>query len=331
MAEGPNRILEMARAFQESRILLTGAELGVFGAIGDDTLTSADVAARIGADPRATDRLMNALVVLGLLTKDGGQFSNSPEAREFLVPGRPGYVGGALGHTSSLWHTWSTLTDAVRAGTSVVKRDDESRDRYVKPFIAAMHFNASRNAEHILPELDLTGVRRVIDVGGGSGAYSIAFCRANPDITAVVFDQPDVVPLTQHYAAEAGLSDRISTVTGDFTKDELGRDFDLAFMSHILHSNSPAENAELIRRACRALKPGGQIVVQEFVIDECRTSPPWAVLFALNMLVGTKAGDTFTESEIRAWFSDAGFTDIRRADPPGANATLLLAAKRSKR
>ncbi len=328
MAGNAERILEMGGAFQNSRVLLTGFELGVFEAIGEDSLASVQVAERIGANPRATDRLLNALAALGLLDKTVDLFSIPIDTRDALIPSRPGYVGGALGHMLSLWRTWSTLTEAVRAGTSVIERDQEAREHYVEPFIAAMHFRASRQAGRVLGHIDLRHVRRVLDVGGGSGAYSIAFCRANPDITAVVFDQPDVVPLTQHYAAEAGLSDRISTVTGDFTRDELGRDFDLAWLSQVLHSNSPAENAELIKRAYRALKPGGQIVVQEFVVDEGRTSPPWAVLFALNMLVGTKAGDTFTESEIRAWFTDAGFTDIRRADPLDTGSTLILAKKR---
>jgi len=326
MAEGDQRIWEIARGFQPSRVLLTALELGVFETLGDGKLTSAQVASKIGADERATDRLMNALVALELLTKDGDAFANSPDAREFLIPGKPGFIGG-LGHTANLWETWSTLTEAVRQGTSVYERQAEERAEFVKPFIAAMHFNSSRMAPQILAQIDLTGVKRVLDVGGGSGAYSIAFCRANPEIRAVVFDMPDVVPLTQDYAAQAGMSDRISTTTGDFTKDEMGRDFDLAFMSHILHSNSPSENAELIKRAWRALRPGGQIVVQEFVVDEGRTTPAWAVLFALNMLVGSKAGDTYTEREITAWFADAGFTDIRRVDPPDAGTTLVMGRK----
>lgn len=326
MAEGVERIWEIARGFQTSRVLLTGFELGVFEALGDGRLSSTEVAAKTGADARAMDRLMNALVVLDLLIKDDDAFANAPDARDFLVPGKPGYAGGGLGHTANLWQTWSTMTEAVRKGTSVVERKDAQRAEFVRPFIAAMHFNSSLNAPQVLKEIDLADVRRVVDVGGGSGAYSIAFCRANTEIEAVVFDMPDVVPLTMEYAAEAGLSDRISTTVGDFTKDELGHDFDLAFMSHILHSNSAEENTELIKRAWRALRRGGQIVVQEFVVDEGRTSPAWAVLFALNMLVGTKAGDTYTEREITGWFADAGFVDVRRVDSAGTG-TLVMGRK----
>lgn len=326
MAEGIERIWEIARGFQASRILLSAVELGIFEALGDEELTSAGVASKIGADPRATDRLMDALVALNLLSKEGDLFANTPDTGEYLVPGKPGYAGGALGHIINLWHSWSTLTEAVRAGTSVYERPAEARPEQARYFMAAMHLFAGENAPSVLAEIDLTGTKRVLDVGGGSGAYSIAFCAAKPDLQSVVFDLPDIVPITREYAAQAGFADRISTVTGDFNADDLPSGFDLVFMSQILHSNSREENARLIRQAYNALNQGGQVVVQEFVVNGDRVSPPQPVLFALNMLVGTHAGDTFTETEIRAWFSGAGFTDIRRADPP-TGTTLIMAKK----
>lgn len=327
MTECARKTLEAARGFQASRILLTGFELKIFETLGEEKLTSVEVASRINTDARATDRLMNAIVVLGFLEKEKGLFANSADALECLIPGKTGYVGGALGHTNNLWDTWSTLTEAVRQGTSVVERKGDARADFVKPFIAAMHFNASQSAKVVLPEIDMAEVKRVLDVGGGSGAYSIEFCRSYPDIEAVIFDVPDVVPLAQEYAAQAGMGDRISTSTGDFTRDELGRGFDLAFLSHVLHSNNAAENAEFIKRAWRALRPGGKIVVQEFVVDDNRTSPAGPVFFALNMLVGTTAGDAYTESEIGKWFADAGFIDIRRIDLQGTGSTLLMGIK----
>ena len=218
------------------------------------------------------------------------------------------------------------LTEAVRKGKSVAERPAEDRPEQAKSFMAAMHLFASMTAPHVLAEIDLSNVKRVLDIGGGSGAYSIALCRAKPDLEAVVFDLPDIVPITRDYAAQAGMGDRISTITGDFNVDPLPEGFDLVFMSQILHSNSRHENAELIKKAYRSLNPGGQAVVQEFVVDEGRVSPPGPVLFALNMLVGTEAGDTFTEREIRAWFTDAGFVDVRRIDPP-TGTTLVMGRK----
>jgi len=318
--------MSMARAFQPSRVLLTALELDVFTALGDGPKTSAEVATALHTDPRATDRLLNALVALELLTKERGQFRNTPATQEFLVAGQPRYVGGALGHTANLWHTWSTLTDAVRAGRSVVAEPINERGaEWLTSFIAAMHYNASRRAPEVIQHLDLGGVRRVLDVGGGSGAYAIALARAKPDLEVVVLDLPNVVPLTQGYVAQAGLSDRITTQVGDYNVDELGTGFDLAFLSAIIHSNSPEQNRALLAKCARALNPGGQMVIQDFIMDEDRTTPAFGALFALNMLVGTQAGDTYTEAEVNDWLQGCGFTDFRRIDPPGGTATLLCA------
>lgn len=325
MPSSEEKVWEIARAFQPSRVVLTAVELGVFAVLGDDCMTSEQVAREIGADPRATDRLMNALVALGLLKKENNRFANGPDALEVLVPGKPGYMGGALMHAVNMWDSWSTLTQAVKEGTCVLKREGKERAEWVVPFIAAMHYNASERANEVVKHIDLTGVRRVLDVGGGSGAYSITFCKASPDLQAVVFDLPDVVPLTQQYVAEAGLSDRISTTIGNYNVNELGSGFDLIFLSAIIHSNSPSENIELFKKCRRAVNEGGRIVVQDFIMKPDRTRPPFAALFALNMLVATAAGDTFTEEEVKNWFDAAGFEFTERIDPPGGNAALLIA------
>lgn len=326
MVSAGERIWESARGFQTSRILLTGVELGIFARLGDGPMASKQVAEAVGADPRATDRLMNALVAIGLLSKEDGRFRNSPDAVEALVPGKPGFVGAALMHMSNLWSTWSTLTDAVRAGTSVVKRGDAEWAEYAKPFIAAMHVIASGQADRIVSQVDLGGARRMIDIGGGSGAYSIAFCKANPHLESVVFDLPEVVPLTEGYVEQAGMSGRITTHIGDFNDDAIPAGFDLAYLSQVLHSNSPEQNRVLAGKVFQSLNAGGQIAIQEFVMDEDRTSPPANALFALNMLVGTGAGDTFTESEIFGWLLSAGFVKPIRVDPP-TNTTLIMARK----
>jgi len=323
MASARERIWDIARSFQPSRVLLTAVELGVFGALGDEPRTSEVVAMKLKTDPRATDRLMNALVALGLLGKDGGMFRNTGDTLEALVPGRPGYVGGGLMHIAGLWKSWSTLTDAVRAGTSVYERDERNTEAHAEAFMAAMHSIASSQAQEIISHIDLSVVRRVLDVGGGSGAYSIGMCRAKPDLECVVFDQPPIVPITRAYVEQAGMSSRISTVVGDFNRNDLPVGFDLVFASHILHSNSPTQNAELMKKFYRALNPGGQVVVQEFVVDEDRTSPTPHALFSLNMLVGTEAGDTYTQREITAWLTDAGFADVQRIDPPTGTNLII--------
>ena len=310
------QIRDTAYAFQQSRILLTAHELGLFTALGSGRHTSAGIASLIGTDHRATDRLMNALCAVGLLEKENGRFSNSPAARECLVKDSQGYLGGLM-HTVHLWDTWTTLTEAVRRGTSVRLRTVEHKDeQWRSAFIAAMHDRAVRQAPAVVAQIDLSSVTRVLDVGGGSGAYSMAFVRAKDGISATVFDLPDVLPLTRTYIQQEGLSERVNTVPGDYLKDGLGRDFDLVFLSAIIHSNSPSENAQLILKCARALRPGGCVVVQDFIMDEERLTPSHGAIFALNMLVGTESGDTYTEAEVSGWMTGAGLSGVSRQGTP---------------
>jgi ubiquinone/menaquinone biosynthesis C-methylase UbiE len=268
---------------------------------------------------------MNALCAIGLLVKAEGRFSNTPPAGRFLVQGAPDFLA-ALPHTAHLWDTWSTLTQAVRQGRSVMSRPVKAHGaEWLRAFIAAMHWRATRHAPQVVAALDLTGVSRVLDVGGGSGAYAMAFARARGDIEVVVFDLPGVVPLAEEYIRGEGLAPRVRAVAGDFEADPLGDGFDLAFLSAILHGNSPAQNRALLRKAAEALNPRGQLVVQDFIMAEDRTAPPFGALFALNMLVGTQAGDTYTESEVRGWMEEAGIGDVVRRDT--AWSSLMIGRK----
>ncbi len=317
----PAPIMELATAFQRSRPLLTAFDLGVFTALASEPRTSAEVASTIGADPRATDRLMNALAALDLLEKEGGRFRNTPLAAKFLVKGRPDYLGG-LGHTNHLWETWSRLTAVVRAGHPDLPGNVELRDdEWLRPFIAAMHARAGQNAPRVVALLDLDGVSRVLDVGGGSGAYAMAFARRG--VAADVFDLPKVLLLTRTYVQQEGLAAEVGLVPGNYLQDSLGEGYDLVFMSAVIHSNPPDDIRMLFGKAARALKPGGQLVVQEFLIDEDRAGPLQPALFALNMLVGTPSGDTYTESEVREWMTEAGFGGVRRIDTPFGTGLVI--------
>jgi SAM-dependent methyltransferase len=313
----------MANAFQRSRVLLTAYELGVFTVLNDEWRTSAEVADALETDARATDRLMNALVAVGLLEKREGQFTNSPAAAAFLVKGRPAYLAG-LGHTAHLWQTWSGLTDAVRRGTGTVGDEvNERGEQWLRAFIAAMHWRAREMADPIVGMLDLAGVSRVLDVGGGSGAFSMAFVRAGGGIHAVVYDLPNVLPLTRTYVEWAGCAAHVSTVAGDYRRDDLPGGFDLVFLSAIVHANSFDENRRLVRQCAAALNPGGQVVVLDQIMSEDRTAPLPGAMFALNMLVGTGGGDTYTEKEVGAWLEAAGLGDITRKDTAFNNALVI--------
>jgi len=351
----PIAIREIAVGFQRSRVLLTAFELDIFTALSKGARPSNQVAKALGTEKRATDRLMNALSSMGFLRKRGGLFSNATFASRFLVKGKPEYMAGLM-HTAHLWNTWSTLTRAVRRGTSVVAgHTDAGAAKWRAAFIAAMHERASKIAQSVVGMLDLSRVCSVLDVGGGSGAYSMAFARVKKGLKATVFDLPDIIPLTRKYVKKDGFLDRVDFIAGDYTTDDLGqgdqRDqsrrvhntgvntsgntgpgsrprqgFDLIFLSAIVHSNSIPENRRLVRKCVKALNPGGQVVVQDFIMNEDRTGPAPAALFTLNMLVGTDAGDTYTESEVRSWMKAAGLRSTVRKDTE-FGTTLIIGRK----
>jgi SAM-dependent methyltransferase len=320
---------DIASGFQRSRVLLTAFELGVFSAIRGEYKSSNRIAALLKTNPRATDRLLNALCALGFLKKRQYRFSCTPLSLKFFVKGEPTYLPGLM-HAVHLWDTWSTLTEAVIKGTSVSHRagTNDRGSAWLSAFIAAMHDRAKISAGPIVRTMNLSGVERVLDVGGGSGAYAMAFVRAGRGITATIFDLPNVIPLSRRYVASAGLSDRINFLTGDYLNDRLGKGYDLVFLSAIIHSNSSGENRRLIKKCARALNPGGRVVVQDFIMDDDRVHPPHGALFALNMLVGTARGDTYTAREVSAWMKSAGLANIERND--NRFGTTQIAGRRSR-
>lgn len=315
-------IKRTSRDFQKSRIILTAVELEVFSALGNDRRSSSEVAKLLGTDERATDRLMNALTAMGLLKKTEGKFSNTETTARYLNKESPDYMAGLL-HSASLWKSWSKLTQVVKKGEPA---DRESDDRDLWGFISAMHERAKSSAPNIVEMLDLSGVKSILDVGGGSGAFSMAFVKAKKDIKATVFDLPDVIPLTREYIHQEGLDNHIDTISGDYKRDDFGRGYDLVFLSAIIHINSYQENKELIKKCVHSLNPGGHLIVQDFIMDESRTIPGFGAIFALNMLVNTQAGDTYTESEVRAWMEYAGLKDIERKDT-GSVTSLIMGRK----
>jgi (2Fe-2S) ferredoxin/precorrin-6B methylase 2 len=319
----PDDLNALIRGFQESRVVLTALELDLFTAVGEGS-GAAEVAARVHTDPRATEILLNALASLGLLVKHEGVFRNSPPVARYLTAASPDNARPALLHTVHLWQRWSTLTGCVRAGTAVSHDENSGRGPdWTEAFIAAMHRNASERAPLVVRATGVENVRRMLDVGGGSGAYSIAFARANPALRADILDLAAVEPIARRHIQDAGVADRVNVRAGDLRSGRLGEGYDLVFVSAICHMLSPAENLDLLRRCHEALAPGGRVVVQDFILEPDKTAPRFAALFALNMLVGTRGGASYSEPEYAAWLAEAGFHEIRHARLPGITGLMI--------
>ncbi len=314
------RLTDIVSAYWPSRAVLSGQEVGIFAALGEGPANAVELAARIGCSERGTELLANALVGLGLLEKLEGRFTNGAFAREHLAPGKPEYLGGYLEHHVAIWERWHRLTEAVRTGTLEAA---ERPGGFVRALVMAMHTSSQIHAESVVDRVDLADVRRIIDIGGGSGDYAYAFLRRIPEATAVVFDLPAALPITLEYAGLVGMTERVKTQAGDYYRDELGEGFDLAIVSNILHSLDWAGCVMVLGKACRCLNPGGRVVVHDFVLTEEGTRPEWASLFSLNMLTAGSPGRSYTHLEIARMLEEAGFGGVEYVPMEGDSDILI--------
>jgi len=315
--------------WQPARVLMSTNRLDVFTALGDRYLTAREVAQACGTHPRSTRLLLNACVALGFLHKRGGHYANSPEARDLLVKGDPGYVGDGINHLDRLWAAWGGLTEAVRTNRRVSVRAAVSDDPGVhRDFILAMHTRALRSGEALAENLDLAGRKQLFDAGGGAGTYSIFLVRRYPGLRAIVFDLPPTTEIAREIIADSGLQDRISLRAGDYFRDDFGQGNDVVLLSAVLHSMAPRRCKLLLKKSYDSLVSGGLVVVQEGLIDPDGTSPVWAALFSLNMLVNTGEGRSYSGREIAAWMRETGFEQplVKPLPAPG-NVSLVIGTK----
>lgn len=308
-------------SYKECRILLTAIELNVFTAV-DGGATVAHVARRIRTEPRATEMLLNALVALKMLRKTDGVFENEPLAATLLTDSSPENVRLAMLHTVHRWETWSTLTDRVRGRITPVEYRMRGSARH-EQLLARLHRKAAEQAPELVLAIGVDGVRRVLDIGGGSGAYAIALANASPEIEVDVVDLPDVVPIMNRYVAAAGLGGRVRTRSGDLLKDEFGTGYDLALLSSVTHLLSEQENRDLIARCRRALASSGRLVIRDWVLDSDKTSPREATITALQMLVATPHGSTYSCDEYAVWLRDAGFAEFELRQLEGGRRVVV--------
>jgi precorrin-6B methylase 2 len=308
----PLDIVMQARGYMLSRVILTAVELDVFTRLADQPLAADEIAAELGLDERGLTRLLDCLVTQDLLEKERGRYRVT-KGGAYLASGHPSSILPMVQHLGTIWDNWSQLTECVRSGGNPRRRPVSGSpcDADMRAFIGAMHVAARQTAASVAEACDLRRFSRLLDVGGGSGAYTIAFLHKSPSLRAVVFDLPGVLRIAEDNLAQAGLRDRVTLAAGDFYKDELPSGCDLALLSAIIHQNSPQQNLELYAKIHRALEPGGVLLIRDHVMDESRTKPPDGALFALNMLVNTPGGDTYTFTEIADTLQRAGFANTR--------------------
>jgi ubiquinone/menaquinone biosynthesis C-methylase UbiE len=308
----PEEILKMAQGFMESRILHSAAELNLFTILQKSPLSAQKVAEKTGGDVRALSTLLDAVAAMGLLIKRNCKYQCDGAIAHLLADDSPVTILPMVRHMASLWPRWSRLTDIAKGIPAATEEFDFSRnDEELQAFIGAMHSIGAPLAQRIAAAVNTGASRALIDIGGGSGTYTMAFLRAVPEMKATLFDLPEVIEMARERLGREGLLDRVTLVAGSFYHDELPGGNDLALLSAIIHSNSPEENLDLYRKTFRSLKPGGRILIRDHIMEPDRTHPKDGAIFAINMLVGTSGGSTYTYEEIKGGLSQAGFTKIR--------------------
>jgi predicted O-methyltransferase YrrM len=295
----------------ESRIYLTAVELDLFSLLARGPLASSEVARRLELAPRGAAILLDALVPMGLLQKQDGCYTCPAEVAAVLSTDSPRSLLPMAQLSIGGWRRWSELTEIVRHGAPGTRPAVYAIEHHEEPtFVRAMHVLASRAAPAIVAAVDPGGARRLLDVGGALGAYTQAFLEAAPELRATLFDLPPVVQMARERLEGTELARRVTFVAGDFYQDELPADHDLALLSAIIHQNSGEQNLELYRKVHGALRSGGRLVIRDHVMSPDHTRPASGTLFAVNMLVVTAGGSTYSFDEIRRGLEEAGFTRI---------------------
>lgn len=308
----PEAVLDLARNFMESRILLSGAELNLFTILTPVPMSAQEVAARIGGDLRALTILLDAFAALGFLVKRGETYQCPPSVSPFLSADAPKSVLPMVIHMANLWWKWSGLTSVVRGNNPSDEASASSQGtNELGAFIGAMDVIAGRLAPQMVAAVNPGSSRALLDVGGASGTYTLAFLQAAPEMKATLFDRPEVIKIARQRLGEAGVLGRVTLVAGNFYRDEFPQGHDLAFVSAIIHQNSPEQNLNLFVKVFRSLVPGGRIVIRDHVMEPNRINPKEGAVFAVNMLLSTSGGRTYTYDEIKAGLAEAGFVSIR--------------------
>jgi SAM-dependent methyltransferase len=321
-------ILELSRTYQAAAVLGAAADLDLFSELAAAPVKAAALARRLRCHARGLTILLDALIALQLLTKSGDRYALTAGLDALLTPQGPRNILAMAQHQANCLRRWAQLAKVVKTGRPaqcMASVRGEAGDE--EAFIGAMHNISAPNADRVIRAIRPLRFNHLLDLGGGSGTWTIAFLRACPSAHATLFDLPSVVPLARRRLATAQLSGKVRLAAGDFMQDALPTGADLAWVSAIVHQNSRTQNRALFSKVFQALVPGGRIAIRDILMEEGHTRPVAGALFAVNMLVATEGGGTFTFAELREDLEAAGFRQaaVLRADE--AMNSIVVAKK----
>lgn len=320
-------LIETSGNYWKSCTLHTGVKLDIFTIIGTGSKSSEEIAAEINGDLRGVSALLNALTAMELLSKTKDRFSNTDFSRQFLSKASPDYTGHIIMHHHHLVPSWADMSASVLSGNPNRKsasNTDSETER--ESFLMGMFNMASGLAPMYSEILDLSDRAHLLDLGGGPGTYAIYFCLKNPELQATVFDLPTTRKFAERTIASFGLSKRIRFKEGSYLEEKTGleQEYDSVWLSHILHGEGPEDAESIVAKAVDVLKPGGKILIHEFMLDNTMDGPLFPALFALNMLVGTDKGQAYAEEQLRKMLERCGIEDIQRPDVRAPNDVGIM-------
>ena len=310
----PEKVMQLISGGWATSILGSAVKHGIFTVLesgGDD---AEGVAKKAGISKRGAQALLDGLIGLGLLTVSKGRYQNAPESSAFLVKGKPSYLGGM----AELWFgslaEWGTLPDAVKTGNPTAMNTTEVPDNefwhILVPAIATLSFPVAQMAADRLGIAN-AGAVTWLDVGGGSGVWSAVWLKANKAARGFQLDWPTVNQIAKGFVGKFGVADRFETIDGDFHKIDFGAGkYDYSIFGHIAHQETPADNVAIFRKFRKALKPGGTLLVNDFIPNDDGTGHPFALMFASQMLLSSKGGNSWRQGDYRSWLAEAGFTSV---------------------
>jgi len=320
----PGELLSTSSAYWRGCTLQASVRLKIFSKLRHGPLSGRELAEAIGSNVLATLLLLNALVAMGILEKDGEDYQNSAEAQQFLVESSVDYMGHIILHHHHLLDSWAQLDQVVQSGRPPQKRFfGQEAER--ESFIMGMFNLAMQLAPQVADQIDLSGRRHLLDLGGGPGTFAIHFCAANPGLEAVIFDKPTTEPFARQTVAEFGLTERIRFTAGDFNTDQLqGGPYDVAWLSHILHSNTIEQCYRIIEKCVAVMQKGGLILVHDFILDDGKDGPEFPALFSLNMLLANNGGRSYSQEEIFDMLKSSGVEQVERHPFQAKNDSSII-------
>jgi len=320
----PGDLLEISGFYWKTALLHAAVKLDVFSVIGDGRIAASEISGKLNATQRGMERLLDALVAMELLVKVDGVYANVPSGQTFLSKNSAQYIGHMIVHHHHLVESWSKLDQAVQSGMPVRNRSSFSKEEWRESFLMGMFNLAMGLAPHLVPRIDLSTRKHLLDLGGGPGTYAIHFCLNNPGLRATVYDLPTTRPFAEKIIEQFNLSDRVEFSDGNYLTDPIQGHYDAVWLSHILHGEGPEECRLIIQKAVDALDPQGIVIIHEFILNNSMDSPLFPALFSLNMLLGTDAGQSYSEQQLTDMLLAAGVKNIRRIPLKSPNDSGLL-------